>query len=630
MAKDYIDRLAGEFYRLMKGDVLTKGLEEKRPSDRIGVFQELLIKALKRSTLCCFNGRPYYFDGKIYVQLGKEGWDAFNSLVLRIADRCGLPPGDKTKLEGVKKVCRGELSLKQLEIDSNIIVLRNGVLDLNREGPIALELLKFNKKYKQVTMMDFDYDPNFHASVWEEHFLDEVLDPPSRDLLQEFMGAIFIDRKTVRIEKMMILYGAGSNGKSVIQSTLIGLLGEENVKTIAISDLIGGNERKQNVASINGKRLNYCSEIQTKEFGKNADALKALISGEPFEVRLVYINNFTARNIPLLMANANRLPDIRDFSHGLARRIILLPFSNVIEERNQNKQLPNLLRKEYPGILNWILRGRQRLINNGYQFSVTQWHKEILEEKIAESSTVLSFMKAKDFNRSILDLDYDIRWLESQKLYHAYVAWCAKEGETPDSQKKFGQTLSEAGYAKRRTPEGNLYGVYISDLRPVKEEYKRANDKDLVDGMDNLAQACKVSRQTIEKMVRNNLLDGCYTKEGRRYWFILAKCRPKVKKFLRKVDGRTADGKVPWQLKADRRTFNKYMKDHGLPFRKAESYDPNAIGILYVTDDFNYQLDKNDWKRYRKFEGKVDYSDIENDLKGMELPDVDFEEENNE
>lgn len=255
MAKDYIDRLAGEFYRLMKGDVLTKGLEEKRPSDRIGVFQELLIKALKRSTLCCFNGRPYYFDGKIYVQLGKEGWDAFNSLVLRIADRCGLPPGDKTKLEGVKKVCRGELSLKQLEIDSNIIVLRNGVLDLNREGPIALELLKFNKKYKQVTMMDFDYDPNFHASVWEEHFLDEVLDPPSRDLLQEFMGAIFIDRKTVRIEKMMILYGAGSNGKSVIQSTLIGLLGEENVKTIAISDLIGGNERKQNVASINGKRL---------------------------------------------------------------------------------------------------------------------------------------------------------------------------------------------------------------------------------------------------------------------------------------------------------------------------------------------------------------------------------------
>ena len=37
-----------------------------------------------------------------------------------------------------------------------------------------------------------------------------------------------------------------------------------------------------------------------------------MISGEPFEVRLVYINNFTARNIPLLMANANRENGIKE------------------------------------------------------------------------------------------------------------------------------------------------------------------------------------------------------------------------------------------------------------------------------------------------------------------------------
>lgn len=602
MAKDYIDKIAGELYRLMKGDALDKGLEEKRPADRIGVFQELLIKALKRSTLCCFNGRPYYFNGKIYVQLGKDSWDAFNSLVLRVADRCGLQPGDKTKLEGVKKVCRGEVSLKQLEPDNNVIVLRNGVLDLNREG--NLELQKFHKRFRQVTQMDFDYNPDEQPNVWTDYFLDTVLDRKCQRVLQEFMGAIFIDRRKVKIEKMLILYGAGSNGKSVIQSTLIGLLGEENVKTIAISDLIGGSDRKQNIASINGKRLNYCSEIQTKEFGQNADALKALISGEPFEVRLVYINNFTARNIPLLMANANRIPYMKDFSHGLARRLIILPFENVIEEQNQNKQLARQLREEYPAILNWILAGRQRLINNGYQFSLTQDMQEFVTDKMAESSSVLSFMKAKDYNRSILDLEHDIRWLEAQKLYFAYVAWCAQEGVVPDSQKKFGTILTEAGFSKRRTPEGNLYGVYLSTIRPIKEEFKRKNENDLVEGMDNLAHWCHVSRQTIEKMVRCNLLEGCYTKEGRRYWFMLDKSRKAVKKFLRKVDGRTADGRVPMELKAARREFNKYMKDNGLPYRKAENYDPHAIGIIYVTDEFNYQLDKDDYKRFIKFKNK--------------------------
>ena len=234
-ATDYIDRLARSLYTLMKGDELESGLSERRPADRIGVFQELLIKAIKKSTLCSFNGRPYYYDGRIYVQLGRDSWDAFNSLVLRVADKCGLPAGDKTKLEGVKKVCRGEVSLKVLEPDSSIIVLRNGVLDLERNT-----FHKFNKRFKQVTQMDFDYNPEAYPNVWIDRFLHDVLDEPGQRVLQEFMGAIFIDRRKVKIEKMLILYGAGSNGKSVIQSTLIGLLGEENVKTLAISDLISG------------------------------------------------------------------------------------------------------------------------------------------------------------------------------------------------------------------------------------------------------------------------------------------------------------------------------------------------------------------------------------------------------
>lgn len=594
----YIDKLARQLYNLMKGEELEKGLEEKKPADRIGVFQDLLIKAIKKSSLCCFNGRPFYFNGRIYVQLGKDSWDAFNSLVLRVADKCMLPPGDKTRLEGVKKVCRGEVSLKALEPDSSIIVLKNGVLDLESN-----KFYKFNKRFKQVTQMDFDYDPNAVPNVWTDYFLDAVLDEPAQKVLQEFMGAIFIDRRKVKIEKMMILYGAGSNGKSVIQSTLIGLLGEDNVKTLAISDLISGSERKQNIASINGKRLNYCSEIQTREFGQNADALKALISGEPFEVRLVYINNFTARNIPLLMANANRIPYIKDFSHGLSRRLIILPFERVIEEKNQNKRLSRELQKEYPAILNWILAGRQRLIANNYQFSVPQRLQDLVEEYQAESSTVLQFMKAKDYNRSILDIEHEVRWLKAQQLFFAYNKWCAENDVRPESERKFYLTLIEAGYSKKKTPDGNLYGVYQLNPRPIKEEFKKRNEKNLIDGMDNLAHWTGVSRQTIEKMVRCNLLEGCYTKEGRRYWFMLDKCRAAIRKFMRK-DKRKNDGRVPMELKTERRAFNKYMKDCGEPFRKAEASDPNAIGIIYVTDEFNYQLDKDNFKEFVKFKDK--------------------------
>lgn len=617
---NYIDRLARQLYTLMKGDELTKGLEQKKAVDRIGVFQDLLIQAIKKSTLCCFNGRPYYFNGRIYVQLGKDSWDAFNSLVLRVADKCGLPPGDKTRLEGVKKVCRGEVSLITLEPDSSIIVLNNGVLNLEDNT-----FHKFHKRFKQVTQMDFDYDPDEMPLLWT-NFLEDVLGDAEIRVLQEFMGAIFIDRRKVKIEKMMILFGPGSNGKSVVQSTLIGLLGEENVKTLAISDLISGSERKQNIASINGKRLNYCSEIQTQEFGKNSDTLKALISGEPFEVRLVYINNFTARNIPLLMANANRIPYIHDYSHGLSRRLIILPFERIIEEKSQNKQLARQLQKEYPAILNWMLQGRNRLIANNYQFSIPQSLQDLVDEYQAESSSVLRYMKAKDYNRSLADLEVNIRWMEARKLYFAYVKWCAENSITPESEKKFGMTLREAGFSKDRKDKCVVYGVYQRNVRPVKEEFKKKNENNLIDGMDNLAHWCGVSRQTIEKMVRNNLLQGCYTKEGRRYWFMLDKCRAAIRKFLKKDKRGEEYRYVDKDLKADRRSFNKYMTERGLPFRKYDKKDPHALGIIYVTDEFNYQLDKNDWKRFVKFQTDTEFDPAT----APDFDDEDLETENQE
>ena len=592
----FIESLANKLYAHINKEKLNEALEGKRPADRIGMFQDLLIDAIKKSTLCCFNGRPYYYGGRIYEQLGREGWDAFYSLVKAVADKCEMQPGDKTKLESVCKVCRREVSLKELKVDNHIIVLQNGVLDVERNS-----FHKFSKKFKQVTQMDFDYNPDEYPFLWIDTFLNRVLpDEGMQRVLQEFMGAIFIDRDKAKIEKMLILKGAGSNGKSVVFNTLKGLLGEENIKTLSLSELIGGAERKQNIASINGKRLNYCSEIQTQEFGKNVDALKALISGEPVEVRLVYINNFTARNIPLLMANANRMPYIKDWSHGLSRRIIILPFDVVLEEKEQNKQLSEELKKEYPGILNWILAGRHRLISNNYQFSISQALQDTVDSYQADSSTVLQFMKAKDYNRTLIEIKKEPKWLEAQKLFFAYVKWAAENNVTPESQKKFSLVLKEAGYANRKVGNVMTYAVYQSTERPVKEEFKPKNDVGQVEGMENLAHWCKVSRQTIEKMVRNGLLAHCCTMEGRRYYFDLAESRKAVRKFL-KGDLRYDDGRVTEDTKKERRKFNLYMKEKGEPFRKAEKPSPHAKGIIYVDDRFNYQLDKDNYKKFIKF-----------------------------
>ena len=42
----------------------------------------------------------------------------------------------------------------------------------------------------------------------------------------------------------------------------------------------------------------------------------------------------------------------------------------------------------------------------------------------------------------------------------------------------------------------------------------------------------------------------------------------------------------------------------GEPFRKYDKPDPHAMGIIYVADEFNYQLDKDNYKEFIKFKDK--------------------------
>ena len=106
------------------------------------------------------------------------------------------------------------------------------------------------------------------------------------------------------------------------------------------------------------------------EIGRDSDVLKSLISGEPTEARPMYGDNFTAYDIPLLMANANQMPYLKDWSYGMKRRICILPFEIEIPIARQRKSLARDLEREYSAIFNWILEGRDRFISNGYRLKV--------------------------------------------------------------------------------------------------------------------------------------------------------------------------------------------------------------------------------------------------------------------
>lgn len=543
MERSKYKKLVTELFSLMSGEKLSAALDEKKSAGRVDAVQDLIREAVKKSSIGKFNGNPYFFGGRIYEEMT---WDDFGNLIYDLMKKCDLPNGDYSRVEGVIKVCKRVVSGKMLTPNNAIVVFNNCVFDMDNKV-----VHSFNKKWVQTTSVPYDYNPREHVFMWRD-FLDQVLpDKKMQKVLQEFLGSIFIDRTKAKLETMLVLRGSGSNGKSVVFETVLGLLGRDNVSNFGIGALISGSEKKKNIAYINGKRLNYCSEIQALEFGKDSDTLKSLISGEPTEARPLYGDNFTAYNIPLLMANANQMPYLKDWSYGMRRRICIIPFEVEIPRNQQRKSLARDLEHEYPAIFNWILEGRDRFINNGYKLTDSKELDKVMDEYQSESSTVMRFMFQMNYMCRYENIvDAEPKWITSAVLYQRYLRWCDdNQIDNPENVTKFGRILSDAGYRKRRVAHGQVYGIYgkvaegklryESHTKEVKGRYKdRISRPEYSEGIrcartvEGLAYVTHISVYTIRNLIRENkITEDMYHKIGRTTFFHL----DKVEKLLKKL-----------------------------------------------------------------------------------------------
>jgi putative DNA primase/helicase len=233
--------------------------------------------------------------------------------------------------------------------DKALINLKNGTFELSSQG---LRLREPDKNDFLTYQLDFDYDEKAECPLFKE-FLDRVLpDKTLQAILAEYIGYIFIKTEDLKLEKALLLYGTGANGKSVVFEVIYALLGgKENVCNFSLENLTSANGYHR--AMLGGKLLNYATEISSKI---NESIFKQLASGEPVEARVPYGDPFTLTNYGKMIFNCNLLPRTGDHSEAFYRRFIIIPFDVTIPEKEQDKQLANkIISNELPGVLNWVL-----------------------------------------------------------------------------------------------------------------------------------------------------------------------------------------------------------------------------------------------------------------------------------
>ena len=434
--KDELDsEREGKVLRKEKVVIVINKILEKSEELELGLFE--------------FKSQIYVFN-KAYWEVAEH--NAFKEFLSRSAIKLGLHC-EEADYYGFKNDLYEQFrskAFKKLENDNDIVLInfRNGTLEI-KNGNISFK--DFDKNDLLTYQLHFDYDLNSDMPIFRR-FLNEVLpDENLQKILSEYLGSIFIPKQVLKLEKMLILYGSGSNGKSVIFDIIENLLGRHNVTHYTLKKLTtDANIRAQ----LQNKLINYSSEVS--EVG-DVDMFKNLASREPVEVKLLYKDGYNIYNYAKLMFNSNDLPSVNEITKGYFRRYLIIPFEQFIPEEKQDKKLATkIINSELPAIFNWIIEGMYRLLENK-DFTFSEKIEAIQKEYEKESDSVGLFIEEQPL---MLSENYTTL----KQLYSYYRTFCFQDGHKPCSKTTFSKRLVHHGFDKKRIDKGIAFNAEIKIL----------------------------------------------------------------------------------------------------------------------------------------------------------------------
>lgn len=414
----------------------------------VSVIEILLTKTNESNfSLCRKNELIYLYNSEYWEHLDNGFFKDFLGLV---AQKTGVNKFDAKHhqfKDDLLKQFISDARLKEIPTDNTttLINLKNGTFEINSN---IQRLRKFNKSDFLTYQLPFEFNPSARFQLFKK-FLDEVL--PEQELqyiLAEYLGYIFIRNSVLKLEKVLLLYGTGANGKSVLFEIISALLGYQNITSYSLQSLTGKDGYHR--AMIANKLLNYASEINGK---LETSFFKQLASGEPVEARLPYGNPQLITDYARFIFNCNELPKDTEQTNAFFRRFIILPFRKTIPPEKQNKKLAEeIIKNELSGVFNWVIEGLKRLLENGKFTESEIVKKEVLQYEI-ESDSVLMFLE---------DFEYEGSTTQTQSansIFQAYKAYCSDNGFIACSLKTFSQRLIKKGIVKKRTNTQTIYYI---------------------------------------------------------------------------------------------------------------------------------------------------------------------------
>jgi P4 family phage/plasmid primase-like protien len=354
---------------------------------------------------------------------------------------------------------------------SKEIAVLNGILDL-KTGTLQ----PFSKGNIITNQLNVEYQKGAKSENWL-HFVEQILPSQEDQLqLQEWSGYALIKGYPKHV--FMWLYGPkGRNGKGTWARTIMDILGSENYSNTPIDDLDGKNRFA--TYSLKHSLVNFSSEPRTNRT-LTIELIQSLTGEDPIEAERKGVQErFKMKNEAKLTIMGNSFPRIHNPTDAFWERILILTFPNQFTGSNQKTQIEKIWlenSEDRSGILNWMIDGAKRLIENNFIFTESKSRKEIIIQFKRASDNIGAFIE----EAITLDLKAVTLKTDVQKHYTDYCNFIEAQAQSPAKLNVKLSSLQGVKETKARTgPEKIQVRVWKGlSLKPLPEESEEVSEND--------------------------------------------------------------------------------------------------------------------------------------------------------
>lgn len=344
------------------------------------------------------------------------------------------------------------------DTDAMILNTPDGIVDL-RTGAMRERRSDYVTQVARVSP-----DPRMKCPTWLR-FLGEVFlsNEPVIEFVQRMTGYMLTGDR--REQKMFFGWGTGANGKSTLIDLHLWIMGSYGVKLPTMTLMQSSVDRHPTeLAQLRGKRLAVSNELDDGQYWAES-RIKELTGDETLTARFMRQDFFEFPMTQKHFVAGNYKPRLKGGDPAIARRMVLIPFTETFEGKRKDATLPAKLKAEAPAILAWMVEGAAKWARDG--LVIPDSIRSASAEYLAENDDLAIWIE----ERCLRGNDHEDT---ASDLYASFSDWKRDRGEHASSQTAWGQRMAVLpGISKRRSGGIRYCGVRLLDAEKSRVRIKR-------------------------------------------------------------------------------------------------------------------------------------------------------------